>query len=88
MEEIIIAIVRDLPSTAVLILFVWFTSQQFKQITNLLSEHLKDINKLLEQCLKQREADEREKDLDRKLAKMHSWMEHFEKGRISFGGGE
>jgi urease accessory protein UreF len=86
MEEIIIAIVRDLPSTAVLILFVWFTSKQFHQITYLLSEHLKDINKLLEACLTERERDEREKEMGRQLAKMQSWMEHFEKGRIQSSG--
>lgn len=86
MENIIIAIVKDLPSTAVLILFVWFTSKQFQQITTLLSEHLKDINKLLEQCLAERERDEREKAMDRQLQKMQSWMDHFEKGRISHSG--
>ena len=67
MEDIIIAVVRDLPSTAVLILFVWFTSKQFSQITNLLSQHLKEINKLLEQCIGSRNLVEREKELDHKL---------------------
>lgn len=87
MEDIIIAVVRDLPSTAILILFVWFTSKQFSEITTLLSQHLKDIHKLLEQCLNVREVTDEQKEMKRMLGKMQSWMDHFEKGRISMGGG-
>jgi len=67
MEEIAIAVIRDLPSTAVLILFVWITSKQFQQAIALISDHLKEINKILEICMKSANLSEKEKDIDRKL---------------------
>lgn len=67
MEDVAIAVIRDLPSTAVLILFVWFTSKQFQQAITLISEHLKEINKILEICMKSANLSEKEKDIDRKL---------------------
>lgn len=67
MEDIVITVVRDLPSTAVLILFVWFTSKQFQQAIKLISEHLKEINKILELCMRSAHLNEKEKEIDRKL---------------------
>lgn len=84
MEELILTIVKDLPSTAVLILFVWFTSKQFNRAIDLIAQHLKDINRLLEQCLRVKETSELEKDLDRRMAKITALMEHFKNGRINF----
>lgn len=51
MNELLLAIARDLPSTAVLILFVYVTSSQYKEALALLRDHLKDISALLEKCL-------------------------------------
>ena len=67
MEEIAVTIIRDLPSTAVLILFVWFTSKQFQQAIDLIGDHLKEINKLMEICMKSANLSEKERDIDRKL---------------------
>lgn len=52
MNELLLAIARDLPSTAVLILFVYVTSSQYKEALALLRDHLKDISALLADCLK------------------------------------
>lgn len=67
MEEIILSVVRDLPSTGILILFVWFTSKQFNKIVEMLGEHLAQINKIMEQCIRSKNVEEQEKRLEVKL---------------------
>ncbi len=52
MNDVLLAIARDLPSTAVLILFVYVTSMQYREALTLLKEHLEDISNLLAECLK------------------------------------
>ena len=49
----LIAIARDLPSTAVLILFVWVVNRQFTAAIDLLRQHLADVSKLLDRCIGQ-----------------------------------
>ena len=77
MEDIVIAIIRDLPSTAVLVLFVWFTSKQFQQAIVLIGEHLKEINKLLESCIRGTHLSEKEKEIDRKLHHLSQLMSDY-----------
>lgn len=47
----VVAIARDLPSTAVLILFVWVVNRQFTAAIDLLRQHLSDVSKILERCI-------------------------------------
>lgn len=56
MNDVLLAIARDLPSTAVLILFVYVTSMQYREALALLKEHLEDISNLLAECLKSKDA--------------------------------
>lgn len=56
MNDVLLAIARDLPSTAVLILFVYVTSMQYREALTLLKEHLEDISNLLAECLKSKDA--------------------------------
>lgn len=51
MNDILLAIARDLPSTAVLILFVYVVNKQFGQAIELIRQHLQDVNRLLERCI-------------------------------------
>lgn len=56
MNDVLLAIARDLPSTAVLILFVYVTSMQYREALTLIKEHLEDISNLLAECLKRKDA--------------------------------
>ena len=56
MDELILALAKDLPSTAVLLLFVYVTSMQYREALTLLKEHLEDISNLLAECLKSKDA--------------------------------
>lgn len=51
MNELIIAIARDLPSTAVLLLFLWQTGKQFDRLTGALESHLAELSRLLGDCI-------------------------------------
>lgn len=51
MNDVILAVAKDLPSTAVLILFVYVVNKQFSLAIELIRQHLADINKLLEKCI-------------------------------------
>lgn len=83
MEEVIVTIVRDLPSTAVLILFVSFVSKQFQQTTKLLADHLENLNKLIAKCIESKDLDEKERKIERNIAKLETMMTHFSSGRMT-----
>jgi hypothetical protein len=67
LEDLITGIVRDLPATAILIFFVWFVAKQFTQALDMLSEHLNQLNSLIETCIKSKDIDEKERELDKKI---------------------
>lgn len=75
MEELTVTLVRDLPGTAVLILFVWLTNKQFSKAVDMISDHLKEINAILEQCVKKANLDERMKDVELKMFKVDDLMD-------------
>lgn len=85
MEEIIIAVVRDLPSTAILILFIWFVAKQFNSATQMLSSHLEQLNKLIETCIRSKDIEEKEIELDRKIVKLEAMLAQVRSGIISTG---
>ncbi len=82
MEEIIVQVVRDLPSTAVLILFVYMTNKQFRVAMAMMSEHLADINKILESCLAARNVDHMEKTLEVKISEVDKLLSQIERGDV------
>lgn len=51
MEDIPLALARDVPSLAVLVIFVILTGRQFSTMTDHVAKHLDQINKLLEKCM-------------------------------------
>ena len=51
MQEIILALAKDLPSTAILILFLYLTNRQFERLLTMLAGHLRQLNSLLEKCI-------------------------------------
>ena len=84
MEDVIIAVVRDLPSTAVLILFVWATNRQYQNAMELLSNHMNHINEILQSCIEGQQLTERgeelrelEKILNRKLEHLTKLVDRF-----------
>ena len=58
MEAIVSDIVKELPSTGILILFVWFVGKQFDVALKLLADHLEQLNKLIESCMERKKNDE------------------------------
>lgn len=79
MEEVIIAVIRDLPSTAILILFILFVSRQFRSATEMLSDHLHQLNQLIAKCMQTKEIEEKERKIDRKLDRMAIMLARLEK---------
>ncbi len=65
MEEIVANIVKELPSTGLLILFVWFVGKQFDLAMKLLTDHLNQLNGLIANCMESKK--EAEESLERKL---------------------
>jgi hypothetical protein len=57
MEDFTISIIRDLPSTALLIIFVWHVAKQFDSAIKLIDAHLRQQNELLRDCIKSRKSD-------------------------------
>lgn len=51
MDELLVTLARDLPSTAVLILFLCLTNRQFGQLLDILESHLTQIHALLQKCI-------------------------------------
>jgi hypothetical protein len=56
-EEITLHIIRDLPSTGMLILFFYFVARQFDSAIKLIDGHLRQQNELLRDCLKGKSGD-------------------------------
>ncbi len=51
MNELILALAKDLPSTAVLLLFLWQTGKQFDRLVSALESHLAELSRLLGECI-------------------------------------
>lgn len=52
MNDLMLALAKDLPSTAVLLLFLWQTGKQFDRLTSALENHLAELSRLLGDCIK------------------------------------
>ena len=74
MEEIILNLLRDLPSTGLFVLFIFMINKQFRQALNMLTAHLDQLNGLIASCLKSKDMDEKERALDRKIARMEGLL--------------
>lgn len=82
-ESLLTTIVRDLPSTTVLILFVWLTNKQFHRGMDMMGDHLKDLNVILEQCIKKRNLDEKIQETDLKLSELERLLEDLKKKQLN-----
>lgn len=51
MSDLLLALARDLPSTAVLLLMMYLVNRQFSEVLSVVKAHLDDISRLLERCL-------------------------------------
>lgn len=51
MEEILLSLIKELPSTGLLVLFLWFVGKQFDTAMKLLKEHLDQLNALIKGCI-------------------------------------
>lgn len=57
MEELFLALAKDLPSTAILLLMLWLVNKQFTQVLDAVDRHLESVNKLLATCIDQNKKD-------------------------------
>lgn len=83
MEDLLAGVIRDLPSTGILVLFVWFVSKQFTQALEMLKQHLDQLNSLIEQCIKSKDIEEKEREIEKQMAKLEVMLQHVADGRIN-----
>ena len=55
---------------------MWFVAKQFAQALDMLQGHLDQLNKLIEKCLASKDMEEKERALDRKIARLDLMMKH------------
>lgn len=82
MEDLATGILRDLPSTALLLIFIYYVSKQFDRALNLLSNHLDQLNALIRECIKSKDLDEKEREIQNQISKLETMITHFTEGRF------
>lgn len=70
MEEIIVAVAKEVPTTAVLILFVYLVNAQFERAIDLITKHLSGVVSLIEICINSHNKDDSNVELELKLTKL------------------
>ena len=56
LDEVFGNLLRDLPSTGILVMFVWFVGKQFNLAIDMLKEHLTQLNRMIETCLEEKDS--------------------------------